>query len=291
MHRDGCVIIRRGNFAGTLQSEETNALRCPLISPGSYCRPRNGLMAHPDSFPKVQFSTGDLPERARLTMWRLHHCRKIFRVAIKPIGEASFRARMISRALPELHLLDVALSAAHTTRTRDLLVDGNNDFALVINRTGRVAVTARGRGLELGAGDAVLINSGEVTAFERAAFGGAFSIRIPYPVLSSLVVDADDAVMRRIPRSTGVLKLLTSYAYPLLEEDGLTTPELRHLAVPHVHDLVALTLGATRDAAAVAQDRGVRAARLRAAKAYIIENSKSPSLSIGHVARHIEVTP
>jgi AraC-like DNA-binding protein len=248
-------------------------------------------MTHPVRFPKVRFSTADLPERGRLTMWREHYCHTIMRVAIDPACDASFGATVISRAFPELHLIDAALSAVHTTRTRELLADGNNDFALVINRAGRMAVTARGRELELRQGDAVLVNSGEMIAFERPTFGSSFSVRIPYPVLSSLVVDADDAVMRLIPRSTGVLNLLTSYAYPLLEEDELTTPELRHLAVPHVHDLVALTLGATRDAGAVAQNRGVSAARLRAAKAYIIENSNSSSLSIGSVAKHIEVTP
>jgi len=248
-------------------------------------------MTHPGRFQKIRFSTADLPERGRLAMWRDHYCHTILRVAITSACDVSFRATMTSRALPELHLLDAAVSAVQITRSRELLADGKNDFALVINRTGRLAIAARGRGLELRAGDAALINSGEITTFERSAFGSSFAIRIPYAVLSSLVVDADDAVMRLIPQSTGVLNLLTSYAYPLLDEDGLTTPELRHLAVPHVHDLVALALGATRDAAVVAQSRGVRAARLRAAKAYIIENSSSPSLSIGFVARHLKVTP
>jgi AraC-like DNA-binding protein len=77
----------------------------------------------------------------------------------------------------------------------------------------------------------------------------------------------------------------------LLQEDALTAPELRRLAVTHVQDLVALTLGATRAAEDDARKRGLRAARLGAAKAYIVENSSEPSLSIGTVAGLLQVTP
>src|SRR4030095_4729547 len=102
-------------------------------------------------------------------------------------------------------------------------------------------------------------SSGEITAFDRSVDGGSFTMRIPHAVLASLVIDVDDAVMRLIPRSTGALRLLTGYVVPLLEDDALTDAELR-VAVTHAHDLVALTLGATRMAAPLAATRGLRAA-------------------------------
>ena len=40
-------------------------------------------------------------------------------------------------------------------------------------------------------------------------------------------------------------------------------PGLQQLMITHVHDLIALTLGATRDAAEIANTRGGQAARLR----------------------------
>ena len=49
------------------------------------------------------------------------------------------------------------------------------------------------------------------------------------------------------------------------------------MVVNQVTDLVALTLGATRDAGNIAEGRGLPAARLYAAKAYVMENS-SPEL-------------
>ena len=56
------------------------------------------------------------------------------------------------------------------------------------------------------------------------------------------------------------------------DQQSLATPELRSLVVNHVYDLVALALGATRDAAEMANGRGMRAARLHAIKTEIISS-------------------
>jgi AraC-like DNA-binding protein len=242
-------------------------------------------------FPKVRFSTAALPRPERVAMWREHYAHTIFRADVRPACASSFQATVTSRALPQLHLLSGALSAVRIERTREFLADGNDDVQLVINRAGRISAIARGREVALREGDAVLVNSGELSVFDRATSGGSFSIRIPHSVLAPLVIDLDDAVMRLIPRRASALRLLASYARPLLEQDMLETPELQRLAVTHVHDLVALALGATRDAGDLARSRGRGAALLRAAKAYIIENSRTPTLSVGSVAQHLAVTP
>jgi hypothetical protein len=67
--------------------------------------------------------------------------------------------------------------------------------------------------------------------------------------------------MHLIPRHTAALKLLTSYASALLSESAPATPALRGTVVTHVHDLVALTVGASRNVKDAARRRGVRAGR------------------------------
>jgi AraC-like DNA-binding protein len=248
-------------------------------------------MIDPGSFATVRFSTADLREQNRVAMWREHYGHTVFGVEIEPVRDAAFQAAAVSRTLPELRLISITMSAARIARTRELIADGNDEFAFIVNLTGAAATTARGREVALREGDAVLKSSSDLGAFERSCLGGSFSILIPHSVLSSLVVNFEDAVMRVIPRDAEALKLLTRYTSPLLDEDTLATPDLRRLVVAHVHDLVALTLGATRDAAEVAQSRGVRAARLRSAKTYIIENSSRRNLSIGTVAAKLGVTP
>jgi AraC-like DNA-binding protein len=247
-------------------------------------------MSAPHAPSTVSFSTDELPEKDRIAMWREHVGRTVFRVEIEPT-EGPFEAAAISCTLPGLHLLLSKLSVVRITRTQELISDGNDDLMLVVNRTGKLAISARCREVSLGEGDALLSSSDEVTVLERRSHGDSLVLRIPRSILSALVVDVDSATMRLIPRQSDALKLLTGYTMALIRESAQATPQLEHLAVDHVSDLAALTLGATDDAAFTAQVRGMPAARLRAAKTYMIENSGRRDLSIGMVAAHLGVTP
>jgi hypothetical protein len=85
--------------------------------------------------------------------------------------------------------------------------------------------------------------------------------------------------------------LLQMVAERALKNRQLASPDLRRLFTAHIHDLVALSLGATRDAANIAHGRGMRAARLQAAKAFITRNIRRADLSAKTVAVHLGVTP
>jgi AraC-like DNA-binding protein len=262
---------------------------------------RSGSLATPaitsaqPASPTVSFSTDDVPEdvpeKDRIAMWRDHFGRTALRVEIEPTEEEPFEANLSSRILPGLHLLEGGVSAGRLVRTRQLVADGNDDLLLVINRKGSFTVSARGHEVSLHEGDGLLRSSDDVAVFERRAHGHSLSLRIPRSLLSSLVVDVDGAIMRTIPRQSGALQLLGSYMKALIDEPSPGTSELQHLAASHVSDLAALTLGATRDAESTAKVRGMPAARLRAAKAYLIENSHRRDLSIGTVAARLGVTP
>jgi len=249
------------------------------------------LTSAPSDASTIRFSTDHVPEKDRIAMWREHFGRTALRVEIEPIEEGPFEACVTSRILPGLHLLEGGLSAARLTRTRELISDGNDDLFLLVIRTGSVSISARDREVLLREGDGLLRSGDEVTVFERRTYGGSLALRIPRSILSSLIVDVDGATMRTIPRESGALKLLESYMKALIDEQALTAPGLQHLVASHVSDLAALTLGATRDAESTARARGMPAARLRAAKTYIIENSHRRDLSIGMVAAHLGVTP
>jgi len=248
-------------------------------------------MADPASCAPVRFSTAGLPELDRVMIWREHYARMALRLDIEPFSDASFDCALVTRELPGVQLLDAVMSAVRITRTREFAADGNDDLALIINQKGAFMGSARGREVTLGEGDALLISSDDVGLFERQCRGGSFSLRVPRSYLSSMVVDVDDAVMHLIPRHTEALRLLTGYAKPLIGDLALDTPHLRRTVAGHLHDLVALTLGATRDAADAAKGRGVRAARLKLAKAYVADNSGRRDLSVSAVAAQLGVTP
>jgi AraC-like DNA-binding protein len=85
--------------------------------------------------------------------------------------------------------------------------------------------------------------------------------------------------------------LLVHYAGVLRDDAMLGTPPVQNLVVAHLHDLAALAVGATHDAAVVAGNRGIRAARLRAIKADIVANLTDRQISIDTAAARHGVTP
>jgi len=116
-------------------------------------------------------------------------------------------------------------------------------------------------------------------------------IRVPRVAVAPLIVEGDSAAMRLIPRGTEAVTLVTRYAGAMLDARVLRSAEVARAVVTHLHDLVALSAGATRDGAAVARARGVRAARLQAIKADIIANLLDETLAVATVAARHGVTP
>jgi AraC-like DNA-binding protein len=76
-----------------------------------------------------------------------------------------------------------------------------------------------------------------------------------------------------------------------IDEAASAPAEAQELVVGHVYDLIALTLGANRDAGEVAAGRGVRAARLRAIREDIAAHLADPALSVAAVAQRQGVSP
>jgi AraC-like DNA-binding protein len=234
----------------------------------------------------VRFSNADLPENDRIAMWRDHYCRVVMKLDIEPIGELDYT--ILTRDLPGVRVVSVAMSPVRIKRTREFLADGNGDLFFVINQTGVAQASARGREAMLREGDALLMSASEVFVFDRQSYGGSLTFRIPRAALSSMVTYIDDVVMQIVPGGTDALKVLAGYAAPLFSDIALAAPEFQRTAVNHLHDLVALALGATRDGLA---GRAVPAARLRMAKSYIIENCSRRDLSVRVVAAQLGLTP
>src|SRR5205085_1084990 len=113
----------------------------------------------------------------------------------------------------------------------------------------------------------------------RPAPGKSLALNIPRAALAPLVPNFEDALMRPIAHDSEALRLLTSYLGVLHGGSAVATPALRQIVATHIHDLMALAIGATRDAEALAAGRGGRAARLRAIKVDIVQHLSRGDLS------------
>jgi AraC-like DNA-binding protein len=238
----------------------------------------------------LEFSTDGVPEQDRMAIWREHYGNVMLRVDLEPAPGRIFESRNRCLSLPGLQLMEGASSPVKISRHGRYLDDGNDDVVLAINRKGSVIISSNGREQSLRDGEAIVLSGSEASTFHRTSNGESFTVRVPRAIFESTVVSVDDALMRTISPEQGALKLMENYAGWLFNA-GPVDPQLVNLSVRHIHDLLALTVGPTADFADTARTRGLRAARLKLAKSYIVSHSHRRGLSVSSVAASLNVTP
>jgi hypothetical protein len=248
------------------------------------------MAAQSDDIRVLRFSTDQLPERDRLPIMREVHGRLTARIDIEPTRGVPLHYSVRARALPGLTVSMLSESPLTVRRTRELLADGNDDVVFALPPSAASTMSHLGRELSPLAGDAVLMSTADVLRIDVPS-GSHAMVTLSRRRLAPLVPGLEDAFMRPIQRDTEALQLLMRYLRLFDDQQSLATPELRSLVVNHVYDLVALALGATRDAAVAANGRGVRAARLHAIKAAILNSLNRHELSLAGLATRHGVTP
>jgi AraC-like DNA-binding protein len=234
----------------------------------------------------LRLSTSDWPEKNRLAL--LHDVYGAFlRCDIAPADRELPEFASSVRPLPGLDILSVASSGLRVRRSR-AQVDLDHLF-LTINLAGSREAFLRGREATFGEGEALLI-SGEAGGLNVPPGSRFMTLKMLVKAIEPLVPDFGDRLIRPIPRETEALQLLSSYLGMLDKAEMLAKPDLQRVVATHVHDLAALALGATRDAAEQARSRGARAARLQAIKADIAANLDG-DVSIDAIAWRHRVTP
>jgi AraC-like DNA-binding protein len=248
------------------------------------------MAAQSDELRILRFSTDDLPERDRLAIMREVHGRLTARVDIEPAPGVPLHYQVTAQALPGLIVSKFSESALTIRRTREMLADANDDVVFAVPPTTANMLSHLGRELS-SIGEAVLLSTADVLRIDVPSGSHGPMVTLSRQRLAPLVPGLEDAFMRPVSRDTEALQLLTRYLRLFDDQQGLATPELRSIVVNHVYDLVALALGATRDASAVANDRGVCAARLHGIKTEILNNLSRHELSLAGLAARHRVTP
>jgi AraC-like DNA-binding protein len=218
------------------------------------------------------------------------HERGLTWVSFKPMPDVECGIDFAIRNLPSLGLLSGAVRGVRHVHKRRDSGDGNDDFSLHINLSG-ISMVESGRGdATLRNGDAMLLSYSASRTVSRPGLVDHHILRLPRTALSPLVRDIDNFVLRPILRDTGALRLLTNYVGAVFGDPAFDKPAMRHLVGAPICDLVAVTLGATRDASVVADGRGMRAARLQAIKADIEAHLADGRLSPVAVARRLAIS-
>ena len=237
----------------------------------------------------IRLSTDEIDPRHRLAVWREALFQTEFNVDIEPISDSPFRARAAIRVLPGLRLLSGTSSPATYRRNAKRVI--RDEVVLSFGTGAHVSVRLKGRETVTETGDAFLLPCGDCASIQAPHEAQFTTVRLPRAALAGNVIDLEDTYCRRIPRDTPALMLLKRYVALLDDEAAaLADPTLQHSAVTHVYDLLAKTLGATRDAAALADGRGVRAARMTMIKDDIARHLTEARLSVHTVAARHKVS-
>jgi AraC-like DNA-binding protein len=194
------------------------------------------------------------------------------------------------KGLPGLQLLSGRMQGATWRRTCQS-TDPTEDIGLLVNPRGRLHLCQRGREVTLNHGEATVVSLGNPLDSTHHCPGDLLVLRAPWPLLAPRLASGHDGLLRRVPHGTPALGLLTNYVNIAWQERTLADPNLQRLLVSHLYDLMAVTIGATRDAAEMAQGRGLRAARLHAIKQDIARQLDQPGLSLPALAARHRYTP
>jgi AraC-like DNA-binding protein len=249
------------------------------------------MSSPPDDFSIVHFSTEALPAGERVPMWRDFYGPLIARVDIEPLsdGPPTFEANV--RVMPGLTIASVTSSPVRLERKSKHFVSEDDRVCLAVSLSGGGWLSHLGRELARPVGGAYLCSHCDPL---DAALGQGTSrfttLSIPRRTLAAVVPQFEDHFMRPIAPDTEALRLLIGYI-EILDQQHLSRPDLRRVAVTHVHDLVALALGAGPAVVEMASARGLRAARLHAIKSDIRAALGQQDLTLTALAARHGVSP
>jgi len=233
----------------------------------------------------LHFTTEAYTAAEKVAAWREIYGRQFVSTNFEPEERDSFTAEATLRAYGGLGIASLRMECNRFYRLRERVK--SDDLHLITMESGRWWCTHLGRELYLGPGDATLCLA--VEDIEGRAEGTRTVIRVPTAAVAPLVGDMSAGILRRIPAGSDALRLLRLYTQTLA--DCSTAPALQQLATRHVCDLVAMMCGASAEGAAIARERGVRAARLRAVKEDIVRNLEDGDVSVDAIATRHRVSP
>ncbi len=248
----------------------------------------------------LEFSTDSIRPADRLPQWYNVFDRSVTRRTLTSLSDGPFdmRAKVShaeagdgsATANHGVHVQRMRFGSGFSAeRTSDLVTDGNDDIVLYIHRVGRRIVSQFGRQAEVGPGEGVAVSNAAPSTIIVPLHSRFACIAVPRKLLAALVPNLDDTLVRPLSRDNGVLQLIDNYLAVL--DHVQAGPELPQPVVTHIHDLVAVALGAARDCLEVARGRGIRAARLQAIKTDIAKHFADGDVTPGAIAARHRVTP
>jgi len=234
-----------------------------------------------------EFDTEAYPEHARMAAWREVFGRTLLPLDFTPRKSEQFYARARIMRFGKLGVLKAATSAVDQSNAR-LIVNDDLSFVWTLSES---TASQLGRSAAMTSADGILMSHSDIGSLSFPEESRYVALALPKAALAARVPDIGALFGRPVPAANPAQRILRNYL-ELVEGDlAAADPELQATFADHVCDLLALALGATRDAAAEARRRGLVAGRLHAIKDTIRRGCARPDFSIHTVAARHGISP
>ena len=246
---------------------------------------------------KIVFASDELPadldSSARFSTWHdfmesIYGSLELSRASDRPFSQS-----MQAGGFDGVGIVQMRGTTDRFTRTsRTVAASRSHGFFLTLNRgQSLMALSQLGREATLKPA-AFALGHGHETGHVLGKGGADFSMLvIPHEQLQTLVARVEDLVARPLDADSAAMRHLRRYVDILSADDELgDDPALAEHIGKTITDLVALALGATRDATEIARLRGLRAARLQEILATIRMRFADPGFSAHDAAAAVGVS-
>jgi AraC-like DNA-binding protein len=235
-----------------------------------------------------RFSTDNLPPHLRVSVLNRALARGILASQVSEVGDQPLEAFVAELTLPGVHLHWAVSSPMRATRPGPPVPAKGSECIFFGAVTAQRISTQFGRAHALAAGEGIVVGSPGAADTIYPVACRHLALVVPRKAVSPWLQDKSTHFVRRVPPDNGAMLLLVSYLEAL--KDVAVPAGGEPIVAAHVHDLLTIALGATKDGAEIARTRGLRAARLQAIKRDVTRNLDG-TLSVDSVAAQHRLTP
>jgi AraC-like DNA-binding protein len=245
---------------------------------------------------KIVFSSDQLPphltDRQRYSLWydlyRQNYGDNDFE-----ISEAPFAARATFVQLKGVVIgsVDLTLSKSDYDRSRARRTSSER-LGLLFN-AGATPVRSVHRGREewVQPGGALVLSNTDASTFEVPGDRSSWLIlRLPQEPIVRAAPRVKDLVGTALESGNEALRMMTQYTRLVVEHDGFTDPLLTGHIAQTFTDLMTLAIGAQKDAAAFARERGLKRARLDAILREIATDYANPDFTVAALSARLRLS-
>jgi AraC-like DNA-binding protein len=220
----------------------------------------------------------------RYEAWREEFGRRWIRADLIPILDDYIASEIALSHLSFVTIGSMRGTPLHMDRRRDFAAqEACSQLFLVLASGCPMQASQCGRSVDLAPGDMTLVTSSEPGRLTQLTEGDRWSIRIPHRQVADVCRNVEDKITQPI-RNSELVNLLLHQVEIARRFGPKLDAATNHMTAQYILDLVVLSLGVVGDAADIARNRGLAAARLDAIKAEILRCLGRADLGLAHIA-------